>query len=74
MRKCVSRNRHCKKKEILDPQTTHCTMDILGTTSVYQVQQGRSYEQWGNVCPARARHATVLLTIPTSAPDLPSHG
>ena len=24
---------------------------------------------WGNVCPARARHA-----IPTSAPDLPSHG
>ena len=29
---------------------------------------------WGNVCPARARHATFLLTIPTSAPDLPSHG
>ena len=24
--------------------------------------------QWGNVCPARARHATFLLTIPTSAP------
>ena len=29
---------------------------------------------WGNVCPARARRATFLLTIPTSAPDLPSHG
>ena len=24
--------------------------------------------------PARARRATFLLTIPTSAPDLPSHG
>ena len=30
--------------------------------------------QRGNVCPARARRATFLLTIPTSAPDLPSHG
>ena len=29
---------------------------------------------WGNVCPARARRATFLLAIPTSAPDLPSHG
>ena len=29
---------------------------------------------WGNVCPARARRATFVLTIPTSAPDLPSHG
>ena len=29
---------------------------------------------WGNVCPAHARCATFLLTIPTSAPDLPSHG
>ena len=29
---------------------------------------------WGNVCPGRARRATFLLTIPTSAPDLPSHG
>ena len=29
---------------------------------------------WGNVCPARARRATFLLSIPTSAPDLPSHG
>ena len=28
----------------------------------------------GNVCPARARRATFLLTIPTSALDLPSHG
>ena len=28
----------------------------------------------GNVCPARARRATFVLTIPTSAPDLPSHG
>ena len=28
----------------------------------------------GNVRPARARRATFLLTIPTSAPDLPSHG
>ena len=28
----------------------------------------------GNVCPARALRATFLLTIPTSAPDLPSHG
>ena len=28
----------------------------------------------GNVCPARARRATFLLTIPTSAPGLPSHG
>ena len=28
----------------------------------------------GNVCQARARRATFLLTIPTSAPDLPSHG
>ena len=26
----------------------------------------------GNVCPARARRATFLLTIPTSARDLPS--
>ena len=31
-------------------------------------------EPRGNVCPARARRATVVLTIPTSAPDLPSHG
>ena len=29
---------------------------------------------WGNVCPARAWRATFLLTIPTSAPDFPSHG
>ena len=29
---------------------------------------------WGDVCPARAWRATFLLTIPTSAPDLPSHG
>ena len=29
---------------------------------------------WGNVCPARARRATFLLTIPTLAPDLLSHG
>ena len=29
---------------------------------------------WGNVCPARARRATFLLTILTSSPDLPSHG
>ena len=29
---------------------------------------------WGNVCPARARRTTFLLTTPTSAPDLPSHG
>ena len=28
----------------------------------------------GNVCPARARRATFLLTIPTSARDLPSNG
>ena len=28
----------------------------------------------GNVCLARARRATFLLTIPTSAPDLSSHG
>ena len=28
----------------------------------------------GNVCPARARRATFLSTIPTSAPDLPSDG
>ena len=28
----------------------------------------------GNVCPARARRATFLLTIRTSAPGLPSHG
>ena len=28
----------------------------------------------GNVCPARARRATFLLTIPTSARDLPSDG
>ena len=27
----------------------------------------------GNVCPVRAQRATFLLTIPTSAPDLPSH-
>ena len=27
----------------------------------------------GNVCPARAQRATFLLTILTSAPDLPSH-
>ena len=29
---------------------------------------------FGSVCPARTRRATFLLTIPTSAPDLPSHG
>ena len=29
---------------------------------------------WGSVCLARNRRATFLLTIPTSAPDLPSHG
>ena len=29
---------------------------------------------WGNVCPVRARRATFLLTIPTSAQDLPSDG
>ena len=29
---------------------------------------------WGNVCPARAQRATFLLTIPTSARDLPSDG
>ena len=34
----------------------------------------QEYEPWGNVCPARARRATFLLTIPTSAPDLPSSG
>ena len=34
----------------------------------------RAVQFWGNVCPARARCATFLLTIPTSAPDLPSHG
>ena len=28
----------------------------------------------GNVCPVRATRATFLLTIPTSAPDLPSLG
>ena len=28
----------------------------------------------GNVCPARARRATFLLTILTSARDLPSDG
>ena len=28
----------------------------------------------GTVCPARTWCATSLLTIPTSAPDLPSHG
>ena len=28
----------------------------------------------GNVCPARARRANFLLTIPTSTPGLPSHG
>ena len=28
----------------------------------------------GNVCLARARRTTFLLTIPTSTPDLPSHG
>ena len=28
----------------------------------------------GDVCPGRARRATFLLTIPTLAPDLPSHG
>ena len=29
---------------------------------------------WGNVCPAHAWRATFLLTIPTSARDLPSDG
>ena len=33
-----------------------------------------SKQHGGNVCPAHARRATFLLTIPTSAPDLPSHG
>ena len=28
----------------------------------------------GNVCPVRAQRSTFLLTIPTSALDLPSHG
>ena len=31
-------------------------------------------DHWGNVCSVRARRATFLLTIPTSALDLPSHG
>ena len=30
--------------------------------------------QGGNGCPARAQRAIFLLTIPTSAPDVPSHG
>ena len=42
------------------------------------LQQARAEKRqahlWGNVCPARARRTTFLLTIPTSAPDLPSHG
>ena len=37
-------------------------------------QYRRGGRKRGNVCPARARRATFLLTIPTSAPDLPSHG
>ena len=39
-----------------------------------QPHQQQSISHRGNVCPARARRATFVLTIPTSAPDLPSHG
>ena len=38
------------------------------------LQRSKPHRPWGDVCPARARRATFLLTIPTSAPDLPSHG
>ena len=40
--------------------------------TLYHARHGPTL--WGNVCPARTRRATFLLTIPTSAPDLPSHG
>ena len=56
----------------------------LGTPSDTWVQMGARggvlgpMGTWGECLPgarpARARRATFVLTIPTSAPDLPSHG
>ena len=43
-------------------------------SALWGSRRGMNNHHGGNVCPARARRATFLLTIPTSAPDLPSHG
>ena len=56
-------------------ETPPC-MCVFGSLMPGAVGRFRAQVQgyWGNVCPARARRATFLLTIPTSTPDLPSHG
>ena len=41
MKNYVSRQRHCKKKEILDPYVPHCAVDTRDTASVHQVQQAK---------------------------------
>ena len=62
-----------------------CLKPYRGTHTEKAVRQGEErglpvsfdlakLQLLGNVCPARARRATFVLTIPTSAPDLPSHG
>ena len=51
---------------VLQTRTESCHQSVL--------EKSVEHAFWGNVCPVRARHATFLLTIPTSAPDLPSHG
>ena len=45
-----------------------------GLSLCFPTLSGSPALSWGNVCLARARRATFLLAIPTSAPDLPSHG
>ena len=47
---------------------------LLHNTGTRLTKQQHHVRLGGNACPARARCATFLLTIPTSAPDLPSHG
>ena len=64
--------------EVRDPILPEKKVEITHTVHLtHQAHQGRRLPRlerlWGNVCPARARRATFLLTIPTSAPDLPSH-
>ena len=39
MRTCVSWHKHCNKKSILDPETTHCTMH----RARQRVRRGRAY-------------------------------
>ena len=47
---------------------------FIPCVTMHEKVGGKTTGLWGNVCPARARRTTFLSTIPTSAPDLPSHG